>query len=536
MSINEKSADHINECGDNIIMTTRSGKPFGADPFVLNPRNSLQQHGDQHQPSPSEFSANARGSNGVQNDQSSLSAELVDLFGDVMKSALSENLKLQQNILQEFSKSVVNGISAKTNHNSSNHSANESAHFGGYFSSEDEDATTVQRPPRRSTLSVRFPPFTGAENMEVWLNRFGDIACRQQWTDEEKLDAILPKLQGAAGDFVFGQLPRATRSDFRLLVRELSSRFHKIENPKTFIAQFRCRYQKRSEPVEEFAADLKRLYDKAYKHRDEQTRQEDLLRKFLDGLEDEAAQFHVEYVKEPKSIDDAVSEVIHYQSARTSSTSDSRRSTKGSKVQIFRVQDDSESEVPEDDKQRLARLPGRPKKPTATAEPRDQEPDCLSELKKLRDDLTERLQKLEESQANAAPNEVLERLKKLEDHSSPQPKRSSPKPRTGGPRDTPNAPNNGKCYKCGQVGHYARSCLFVSGQFQVSKQPNNVPFTAPFNPCFNQPQNSPQGQQTQWAPFVMNGEAVAPQFNPPQVPQGNQWVPNKTGNAAGPTQ
>ena len=47
-------------------------------------------------------------------------------------------------------------------------------------------------------------------------------------------------------------------------------------------AQFSYRSQKTSESVEEYAAEIKRLYYKAHANRDKETRREDLLRKFLD--------------------------------------------------------------------------------------------------------------------------------------------------------------------------------------------------------------------------------------------------------------
>ena len=47
------------------------------------------------------------------------------------------------------------------------------------------------------------------------------------------------------------------------------------------------RSQKASQTVEVYAAELKRLYDKAHANRDEGTSREDLLRKFLDSLFDE---------------------------------------------------------------------------------------------------------------------------------------------------------------------------------------------------------------------------------------------------------
>ncbi|CAC5411490.1 unnamed protein product [Mytilus coruscus] len=66
------------------------------------------------------------------------------------------------------------------------------------------------------------------------------------------------------------------------------------------------------ESVEEYAAELKRLYDQAYPATDRQTRREDLLRKLLDGLRDDTARFQVEYNKEPHDIDEAVAHVVNF--------------------------------------------------------------------------------------------------------------------------------------------------------------------------------------------------------------------------------
>ena len=90
----------------------------------------------------------------------------------------------------------------------------------------------------------------------------------------------MPKLQGKAGDFVFSQLSKDTRSCYQELVKELNSRFRVVETEKSFAAKFSQRSQRTDETVEEFAADLKRLYAKAYKNRDCRTKQEDLVRSF----------------------------------------------------------------------------------------------------------------------------------------------------------------------------------------------------------------------------------------------------------------
>ena len=164
--------------------------------------------------------------------------------------------------------------------------------------------------------SVKLPPFTGKERWKIWFNRFNDVANRHKWSNETRLDELLPRLQGQAGEFVFGQLCKKIRGNLPELTKELENRFRKVETTKVFGVKFTHRDQKPGETAEEYAAELKRLYDKAYGRRDKQTRKEDLLRRFLDGLSDEGARFHVEYIKDPEDIDAAVFEVVNFLETR----------------------------------------------------------------------------------------------------------------------------------------------------------------------------------------------------------------------------
>ena len=61
---------------------------------------------------------------------------------------------------------------------------------------------------------------------------------------------------------------------------------------------------------------MKKLYDKAHARRDKETRREDLLRRFRDGLIEEKARFHVEFVKDPNNIDEAVFQVVSFQETK----------------------------------------------------------------------------------------------------------------------------------------------------------------------------------------------------------------------------
>lgn len=228
-------------------------------------------------------------------------------------------------------------------------------------SSEEEQSdrsvlTSSNNRTSRTCSKPKLPPFTGKETWKVWYNRFEEVADRQKWSEEERLDQMLPKLQGVAGEFVFGQLSRNIRSDYKALCKELKNRFRVVETSKTFGVQFSHRNQKNGETVEEYAAELKKLYDKAHARRDKETRREDLLRRFLDGLLDEKARFHVEFVKEPNNIDEAVFQVVSFQ--ETKQTAGKVYDT-GKFVRNASTNNDSDSDS---DDPRVARsLPGKNK-------------------------------------------------------------------------------------------------------------------------------------------------------------------------------
>ena len=64
------------------------------------------------------------------------------------------------------------------------------------------------------------------------------------------------------------------KGNYDTLIFELNRRFSIVETKKTYAAQFSKRNQKVGETTEEYAAELKRPYDRAYAHRDSGTRRE----------------------------------------------------------------------------------------------------------------------------------------------------------------------------------------------------------------------------------------------------------------------
>ena len=229
----------------------------------------------------------------------------------------------RNNIPGETTDKTVNRVIDMPNYRHDDRMSHERDIFHSY---DDSTYATEKRYQRQESgrqssynYGIKLPSFDGKEDWKVWISRFEEIAERRNWDNDMKLDNLLPKLQGRAGDFVFTQLPKYTLRCYSDLVKELNSRFRVVETKRTFASKFSQRVQNDNETVEEYAADLKRLYSKAYQQRDTKTRQEDLVRKFLDGLKDNDARFEIEYNKEPNDIDEAVYHAINFIQTRRKS-------------------------------------------------------------------------------------------------------------------------------------------------------------------------------------------------------------------------
>ena len=99
----------------------------------------------------------------------------------------------------------------------------------GFSDSDEENGMysthrqSLYRDPAQQRETTKLPIVTGKEPWNVWFNRFTEVADRRRWSEDDRLDEILPRLQGAAGEFVFGQLRREVQAIYAQLVSELNS-------------------------------------------------------------------------------------------------------------------------------------------------------------------------------------------------------------------------------------------------------------------------------------------------------------------------
>lgn len=343
----------------------------------------------------------------------------------------------------------------------------------------DTDVIT-QSKRSKSTMgfsNAKLPSFTGKEKWEVWINRFEAVANLQNWDNRTKLGELLTRLQGEAGDFVFDQLNSKTLKNYSKLATELKNRFGVFENKRAYKVQFNRRTQKPNEDTADYAAELKRLYDKAYSNRHAKIRQEDLLQRFLMGLSDTEARIYLELHKEPKTIEDAVQEVITYKEI-TSETHEGINSGKYTTVRQLKKENTNFN------KQDFT----------------SSEKDVISVTK---DELQKMVNQMYQDEKR---NDVIQTS--VTGHSRPDERQLDKQPfNVNAPPYVPNGnyrnnncdrnnnPENiPKCYYCGRPGHYARKCY--SNPNRQSDYRNNMAINPPrqMNMPYTPPNNSSRSQ------------------------------------------
>ena len=368
--------------------------------------------------------------------------------------------------------------------------------------------------------NVKLPAFTGNcnDSWKVWYSRFKTVANLNNWDEPTRLSELVQRLQGTAADFVFDEIPQGIISNFPSLVHELGLRFQTVETNKTFRVQFGKRTQRIGESVEDYSAELKRIYDKAYPGRNPEMRRQLLLQQFLNGLRDKQAKFAVEYFKEPCTIEEAVHNLVTYTEAQQGHNFDTSRPNDHTKSVRFLSGVSVDGEEADDDSsdderfgntanisRPLSSFSGQKEKQTVrkvqtTPSNSDSNAtDLLSQILHCMTELAER--KLDESGPNKTQvtprtqdqlhRHGQSRLQNTNQGQIPRQGQMRPQPQGQGQPVSQNRLANVQCFHCSNFGHFKRECPNLQAAEQnlngTSESKRRVP------------------QQMQWVPRATQG-------------------------------
>lgn len=70
------------------------------------------------------------------------------------------------------------------------------------------------------------------------MHSFVAVAELRTWDNEEKLQQILPRSQGPAANFAFGQMKETSLKSYKELNKELKSLFREIKPRKSYRRKF----------------------------------------------------------------------------------------------------------------------------------------------------------------------------------------------------------------------------------------------------------------------------------------------------------
>ncbi|CAC5411477.1 unnamed protein product [Mytilus coruscus] len=141
-------------------------------------------------------------------------SEVMHVMSETMKNnnCLTQTLT---NVLKELPKNM-----SKSDKGDCNLPRSQSVRINDEFSSDEDTeiydprlqsydrASSLDRPSNISLTSkfkVKLPIFSGIESWKVWFSRFSEVTDRRGWNKDDRLDELLQRLHGQAGDFAYGQ-------------------------------------------------------------------------------------------------------------------------------------------------------------------------------------------------------------------------------------------------------------------------------------------------------------------------------------------
>lgn len=208
--------------------------------------------------------------------------------------SVTEELKVTQNAVEEKVELVEEKVN-KVEEKLCNKFEEKVLHMKGEFGKE---ILTVKRDLERMKThgmtsspvignnKIKPPTYDGHTSFETYKLQFEMAGKANNWSNEEKVMALVVALRGPALDLL-RTLPEAEKGDYQKLTAALELHFGEQHLQQLFRTQLKTRKQKVGETLQDFEADVRKLMHLAYPTAPTELVEELATRSFIEGVRDD---------------------------------------------------------------------------------------------------------------------------------------------------------------------------------------------------------------------------------------------------------
>ena len=274
---------------------------------------------------------------------------------------------------------------------------------------------------------------------------FEILANLKGWTSEQKARALAVSLSGAARTILTG-MESSDLSNYDILVKRIEDRYDPAGREAARRAALDSMRRKVDQEPADWAHHIERMIVRAYPEATGRHREVLVIENFTRGLTDAQTRQWLQ-LKNPTSIQEAITLLIHYESVTSSIRADTGRKPR----EVAGVVTSSDTPHSDAGKKTEATLKTANKATKAQTERQNQQEG--SELQKELGQIKEILEKLTQAhqEANSRP--------RSSDCYRDRPRSSRYGPRSYTDReDRQTLMREGRCFRCREIGHRAKDC------------------------------------------------------------------------------
>ena len=301
------------------------------------------------------------------------------------------------------------------------------------------------------TVGAKLGTYDGSTCLETFLARFDNCVRYFKWNEEDKLFQLCASLSGPAGQILWDAGTHTTVDEVERLLR---NRFGNINQAERFRAELRARRRKPGEPLQKLYQDVCRLMALAYPGPSTELSNVVARDAFLDALDNNNLRIKI-LEREPVSLDDALKLACRFEAFDKTSTQPAHELRNSRDREKFvKIVNSVESKHPQSKKVQHCDS-------DVLRELQQGLRECCSQMTECRRELESLKASSNSSHTGVAdtPDTGFGTSRGLEvGQAGYNPAASMTAGTSSTPRSGPRKKSDSACHRCGQEGHWARSC------------------------------------------------------------------------------